>query len=78
MSSGINLPAVLLFIAIVNAFWYVVLRVWEKYDFKYSFEWLMILVVSKAIGRKSSRLNVADVLYNPVRLPDSACEGLKD
>jgi hypothetical protein len=55
-----------LFAGMQLAFWYGVLRVWERYDFRYSFEWWVVSVGGRLRGRPSNRLDVATILYAPV------------
>jgi len=45
--------------------WIILLKLWEKKDFKYSFEWLVVNLSGRILGKKSNRLNVKEVLYNP-------------
>jgi hypothetical protein len=40
-----------------------ILRVWAKFDFKYSFEWIIVRLTTKAEGIKSSRTQVDEVVY---------------
>ena len=62
----LNVPALLIYIGIIFLVWYIILKIWERFEFKYSFEWFLIQIVGKLRGRKSSRLNIESVLYNPV------------
>lgn len=57
--------AVILFLALLLAFWNVVLYLWEKAGFRYGFEWLSVQIVGKVRGRRSARLSAAVVLYDP-------------
>jgi uncharacterized membrane protein len=36
--------------------WMVILKLWEKHEFKYSFEWLLIALARKVTGKQSLRL----------------------
>ncbi len=35
--------------------WYVILRIWKRYQFKGSMEWVMVWVVQKLSGKRSAR-----------------------
>jgi len=48
---------------------YGILRLWEKANFKFSLEWCVVNVVGRLRGRRSSRLDAVQVLYNPVDPP---------
>lgn len=54
--------------------WYAILRVWERYDFRYSFEWFVVTLGGRLRGRRSNRLDVATVLYRPVPAPASSVD----
>ncbi len=62
--SSINVPITLLYLAIILCFWSLVVWLWAKVDFKYSFEWFMVQIVGRLRGRMSNRLNVQESLYN--------------
>jgi len=51
---------------------YGILRLWEKANFRYSIEWCVITLVGHLRGRRSARLNTAQVLYQPVDPPAAA------
>ncbi len=50
--------------------WYGILLLWERVNFKYSIEWWVVTIVGWLRGRRSTRLEVQEVLYHPVRLAD--------
>jgi len=52
------------------ALWYGIARVWEQWEFKYSFEWIVVRIAGFLRGRVSSRLKVQEVLYHPVELQE--------
>lgn len=54
------------------ALWYGLFRLWERVDFRYSFEWFVVTVGGILRGRRSHRLEVATTLYHPVTDPDAA------
>ncbi len=58
------LLATLLYLVLLLLFWYLVARVWARFDFKYSFEWILVQVVGRLRGRMSNRLKVKEVLDN--------------
>jgi hypothetical protein len=62
----INFPAVGIYLLTLFAIWYLIIRLWEKVDFKYSFEWVLVQVAGRLRGRMSSKLHVDEVLYHPV------------
>jgi hypothetical protein len=58
-----NVFAVVVFLAILLTFWNVTLALWERFNFKFGFEWVIIQIVGKIRGRKSIRLNAGAVLH---------------
>jgi hypothetical protein len=64
----LNFPMVGVYLLTLLAIWYIIARLWEKVDFKYSFEWLLVQVAGRLRGRLSSKLHVEEVLYNPVQI----------
>ncbi|RLF59483.1 MAG: hypothetical protein DRN27_02505 [Thermoplasmata archaeon] len=58
-----NVFADVLYLFCVISTWYIILRVWERFDFKYSIEWFMMKIISKINGKKSHKLDVKTVLY---------------
>jgi hypothetical protein len=63
-----NFGILLLYLFLVEFAWYGILRLWEKNSFKYSVEWFIVQIVGWTRGRKSSRLDIAETLYNPVKV----------
>jgi len=61
-----NVLADFLFILCVLCTWYIIVRAWEKIDFKYSIEWWMMKIISRITGKKSGKLDVQTVLYHPL------------
>ena len=61
-----NVFADILFLLCVLSTWYVIVRVWEKIDFKYSIEWFMMKIISKISGKTSHKLDVKTILYHPL------------
>lgn len=59
-----NPIGVVLFVVGLIVLWDRALRLWERVDFKYGFEWYLIRVVGKVRGRCSQRLHAADVLHH--------------
>lgn len=59
-----------LFAGMQFALWYGILRLWERVNFKYSIEWWVVTIVGWLRGRRSHRLEVAEVLYRPVALAE--------
>lgn len=49
---------------VVLMFWSGVLRLWEKTNFKFSYEWFIVYFTSFGRESKPSRLNVTQILYN--------------
>lgn len=60
-----NPLVIIAFLALLIGIWSRVLRLWERYDFKFGFEWWLIFLVGKIRGRRSARLQVKEVLYQP-------------
>lgn len=63
---GFRLAGIFIFGGMHIVIWYGILRLWERIDFKYSLEWWGVAFVGWMRGRRSERLRVRDVLYNPV------------
>ncbi len=63
-----NVVADLLFLFCVLTTWYIIARVWEKINFKYSVEWFMVQIIARIRGRSSQKLNVDHVLYHPLSI----------
>jgi hypothetical protein len=61
-----NIGADILFLFCVLFTWYVIARIWEKYDFKYSIEWFLIKINGRITGKTSQKLDVKTVLYQPI------------
>ena len=59
-----NILADFVFLFCVIGTWYVILRMWERIDFKYSIEWVMMKIISKLTGSTSHKLDVTSVLYH--------------
>ena len=55
----------LLLLGIVVLFWYIIVKLWEKVEFKGSFEWLTIAILSKGRADAGDRLKIQEILYNP-------------
>lgn len=56
----------IVFLPIVFFIWHFILKAWEKVNFKGSVEWITNEIVGRLRGRKSDKLNVDRILYNPV------------
>ncbi|MHA1734435.1 MAG: heparan-alpha-glucosaminide N-acetyltransferase domain-containing protein [Promethearchaeota archaeon] len=63
LDKALNGYQLLLLLALITAFWYAVLKAWERADYKYSFEWLANKVIGKKRDEPSGRLRVKDILY---------------
>lgn len=61
-----NILADVVFLFCVIGTWYVILRIWERIDFKYSIEWVMIKIISKLTRHTSHKLDATSVLYDPL------------
>jgi len=61
-----NILADIVFLLCVIGTWYGILRIWERIDFKYSIEWIIIKIISKLTGHTSYKLDVKTVLYKPI------------
>ena len=55
----------LFLLGIVVLFWYIIVKLWEKVEFKGSFEWLTIAILSKGRVDAGDRLKIQEILYNP-------------
>ena len=72
---GLDIAWTFLMIAITIIWFEVLLRIWSKRDFKYSLEWIIVNLTTRAHGFKTSRMQVKSVVYDiePMkfqRLPD--------
>lgn len=65
LDGKLNGYQLLLLLAIVVLFWYIIVRLWEKVEFKGSFEWLTIAILSKGRADAGDRLKIQEILYNP-------------
>jgi len=54
------------FLFCVIGTWYVTLRMWERIDFKYSIECVLMKIISKLTGSTTHKLDVTSVLYHPL------------
>ena len=61
-----NVIADFLFLCCVLTTWYIIVRIWEKNNFKYSIEWFMIRINAWITGKKSQKLDVQKALYEPI------------
>ena len=61
----VKLFGFLVYLPFVFFLWYLTLRGWEKVNFKGSIEWISNEIVGKLRKRKSDKLNVNKILYNP-------------
>ncbi len=66
-----GLPSIIMIIVVLIV-WDLLIRLWEKAKFKYSFEWIMATIAAKVLGNKirgikdpTERLNIQETLYNP-------------
>ncbi len=58
------LLATLIYLVLLLLFWYGIVRLWAKANFKFSFEWILVQVVGRLRGRLSNRLNIKETLDN--------------
>jgi hypothetical protein len=65
LDGKLNGYQLLLLLAIVVLFWYLIVKLWEKVEFKGSFEWLTIAILSKGRADAGDRLKIQEILYNP-------------
>jgi len=65
LEGKLNGYQLLLLLAIVVLFWYIIVKLWEKVEFKGSFEWLTIAILSKGRADAGDRLKIQEILYNP-------------
>ncbi|MHA1451757.1 MAG: hypothetical protein ACTSRD_02730, partial [Promethearchaeota archaeon] len=56
----------IVYLPLVFFLWHFILKGWEKVNFKGSIEWITNEIVGRLRGRKSDKLNVQKILYNPV------------
>jgi hypothetical protein len=58
------------FLPIVFFIWHFILKAWEKVNFTGSVEWITNEIVGRLRGRRSDKLNVERILYNPITHED--------
>jgi len=68
LDGKLNGYQLLLLLAIVVLFWYIIVKLWEKVEFKGSFEWLTITILSKGRADAGDRLKIQEILYSPVSI----------
>lgn len=56
----------IIYLPLVFFIWHFILKKWEKVNFKGSIEWITNEIVGRLRGRKSDKLNVEKILYNPI------------
>ena len=61
-----NPIGIILFVLTVATFWLLFLNAWEKRGFKYGAEWFIVQIGNSFRESKSSRLDLAKTLHNPV------------
>jgi len=69
-----NIGVDILFLFCVLCSWYVIARIWEKYDYKYSIEWFLIKINGRITGKTSQKLDVKTVLYQPLSIKNNMQE----
>jgi uncharacterized membrane protein len=60
----------IVFLPIVFFIWHFILKAWEKVNFTGSVEWITNEIVGRLRGRRSDKLNVERILYNPITHED--------
>jgi hypothetical protein len=58
-----NAFAIILYFAVSLSLWFIIVRIWERAGFKYSFEWLSINLGALFRKEASNRLDVSRILY---------------
>jgi len=56
---------ILIYLAVNGILWVIIARVWEKVNFKFSFEWITDKFLSLTCAHTSQRLNLKKSLYHP-------------
>jgi len=64
LEGKLNGGELLLVLLVIMIMWSVVLRLWEKVNFKGSFEWLTVKILSRRRKSAGERLELASSLYN--------------
>ena len=65
-----NVPADITYLFCVIGTWYVILRLWEKINYKFSIEWCIMKLIGRITGTTSQKLDVQTVLYHPLSETD--------
>jgi len=68
IEGGLNDWQILIVLGLLWLMWHLILWLWEKVNFKGSFEWMTTLVIAKRSTTTGDRLKVAETLYHPERL----------
>ncbi len=56
----------LVFIPILICLWWIILRLWENFNFKYSIEWFFGTLKNKISGSKSEKFDFKKNIYEPI------------
>ncbi len=65
VNQGLNGYQLMFVLFLITLMWHVILWRWERVDFRYSFEWLMVRLMSKSKEDAGRRMKVQEVLYHP-------------
>lgn len=64
VEGALNGYQLLFLLGLITLFWWAILRLWERVDYKFSFEWLANKVIGATREKKSDRLKVRQILYD--------------
>ena len=53
------------FVLFVWGFWEIVVRLWSRYDYKFSLDWFLVQFMTMLTGVKKARSNVKPIIYGP-------------
>ncbi|MBN2156710.1 MAG: hypothetical protein JW776_11775 [Candidatus Lokiarchaeota archaeon] len=62
-----NVWQCIIFVLFIWAFWEVVLRIWEHYDYKLSLDWFLVQLMVLITGAKMGRSAIKPIIYGPNR-----------
>jgi len=60
-----NVWQCLAFVLFMWGFWSLLVRIWEKYDFKFSLDWFLVQLMALFTGAKMGRASIKPIIYGP-------------
>lgn len=63
LSNQLTVEQTLVMIVLTLAWWDLLLRLWSRIDFKYSYEWTVVWLMTQSLGIRSARMKVEEVIH---------------